>query len=147
MTENQLAYLQYEENVRSNTARETETNRSNLAREAETNRANLANETETKRANQAREFETNRANLVDEAERERSNRQREALERTNQELKARGIRIDQLKAKEQERHNEYEERLGTSSEIRDWIKAPSEVIKNMATGFNSLLGGLKFFGG
>lgn len=158
MTENQLAYLQYEETARSNAAREAETNRSNLAREAETNRANLANETETirsnkaretetNRANVARETETNRANLVDEAERERSNMQREALTRIGHELQARSIRVDQDKAKEQARHNEFMEGVAVSSEGRGWFDSFSNHMKNLSSAGNTLISALKFVGG
>lgn len=84
MTQNQIAYWNYQETKRSNQAREgenkrhninaeTETNRHNLASESidlsslyETNRANLAKEKENTRANQARERETHRSNLVNE---------------------------------------------------------------------------------
>lgn len=158
MTENQLAYLQYEETARSNVAREAETNRSNLAREAETNRANLVNEAETKRsniaretetnrANVARETETNRSNLVDEAERERSNKQREALTRVGHELQARSIKVDQDKAKEQARHNEFMEGVAVSSEARGWMDSFSDRRKSLAMSGNTLLSALKFFTG
>lgn len=51
-----------DEQIRSNTARERETERSNLAKEAETQRSNMVKETETYRSNVARETETARAN-------------------------------------------------------------------------------------
>lgn len=44
MTANEIAYLNYLENQRSNMAREEETNRSNVAKEVETNRHNVADE-------------------------------------------------------------------------------------------------------
>lgn len=73
MTQNQIAYQNLQEDIRSHLASEalkgrelTEVERANLARELETNRANLAREAETYRSNLAREFETHRANVAQE---------------------------------------------------------------------------------
>lgn len=86
MTSNQINYQKHLEDVRSNKARESETNRSNLvnegltrSRDQETKRANLAREYETNRANVAKETETNRSNLAREIETNRANVASEAL--------------------------------------------------------------------
>lgn len=77
MTENQLKYLAYQENVRHNQATEEDTDmsigeqaRANRAREYETQRSNKASEqlkseanTETVRSNMAKEEETRRHNM------------------------------------------------------------------------------------
>lgn len=66
MTNNQIQYLKYVEDKRSNLARETETNRDNLGRLGETQRYNTLSTTETGRSNRTRETETNRSNLANE---------------------------------------------------------------------------------
>lgn len=84
MTNNQVAYWNYKELVRSNRAKEAETQRSNQVREEETARANRAQEKiaydrylEEARANRANESikwgqlgEQRRANLVSERQKE-----------------------------------------------------------------------------
>lgn len=71
MTQNQIAYWNLQETMRTNRAKEDiqtntleETKRSNIARETETNRSNIAKETETNRSNIAKETETHRNNKV-----------------------------------------------------------------------------------
>nr|AVA30690.1 hypothetical protein [Picobirnavirus sp.] len=57
MTTNQLAYLNYVEQARSNLAKEEETKRANMAKEWENQRSNLAREAENTRSNQANELQ------------------------------------------------------------------------------------------
>lgn len=96
MTQNQIAYQDLQETVRSHVANEalkgrelTETERANLARELETNRSNLANEAENNRSNLAREFETHRSNVAREVETNRANRAQEAIGWANAQVNAR----------------------------------------------------------
>ena len=105
MTNNQIQYLKYLEDKRSNIARETETNRDNTARLQETNRYNTIYTGETGRSNLARETETNRSNLAN-----------EAIARQGQAINARHYEnqdaIGYMTAAEQRRHNVQGEKLG-----------------------------------
>lgn len=62
MTQNQLKFHEIKEDMRSNLAKETETNRANLAKETETHRSNVANETENNRHNVETESATRQKN-------------------------------------------------------------------------------------
>nr|AVX53321.1 putative ORF1 [Marmot picobirnavirus] len=99
-----------DELVRSNTARETETNRSNVVREIETQRSNQAQERETNRANMAREAETTRSNWAKETETRRANVARETeTTRSNLAKEIENYRSNSARERETQRHNMAEE--------------------------------------
>lgn len=105
MTNNQIQYLKYLEDKRSNVTRETETNRDNTARLQETNRYNTIYTGETGRSNLARETETNRSNLSNEAN------ARTGLAINDRHYRAQD-QIGYMNVAENQRHNAQTEKLG-----------------------------------
>lgn len=105
MTNNQIQYLKYLEEKRSNVTRETETNRDNMARLQETNRYNTIYTGETGRSNLAREIETNRSNLANEAN------ARAGLAINDRHYRAQD-QIGYMNVAENQRHNAQTEKLG-----------------------------------
>lgn len=131
MTTNQLAYLGYEENVRSNVARESENVRTDLAREEETARSNRANE-ELK------------ANTL--AETERHNREEEVIKtltqsesvRHNAAMEDETHRSNVVDELEKERHNRFEEKVDVSGEARQWVGTLGQTFKNVVEGVTKI---------
>nr|AVX53400.1 putative ORF1 [Marmot picobirnavirus] len=118
MTANQIAYWNYRELVRSNQAKELETNRSNRAREEETHRANVASETETQRHAMRTE------DLTDYANRETSQHNR-ATEQETAQHNRRTEALTQRQLAETELHNRNTEQE-TSTHNRNTEQLTSE---------------------
>lgn len=152
MTKNQVDWINAQENIRSNKAKETETsranranefetNRSNLAREKETNRHNVATESldlsklnETIRSNKAQEYETNRANVARENENHRHNTATESIDlgKLNETIRSNQANefINLAKLQEQQRSNLQNEAIGRENATSQRIAAQARADKN-----------------
>lgn len=133
-----------DESVRSNKAREYETNRSNVAKEFEMHRSNVARENEThrsnvvdeherNRSNVARETETHRSNVVNETEQNRANTTKEAENNRANTLKYMNDYMSQSYA--------YETGVKDKNNLHDWqqiIGTGLETLSSVPFGVGSM---------